>query len=120
MTSAKKSDPVPPGMQIHPTALTCDIVCFSLLHTRTLPSANVIFEPSQRPRAEAEAMQFVNLSVGRRHDGLTVVGAVDPVLRRLSALLEADPLALLLLLLLRLGRRLQSNDRKCIKICPYV
>ena len=54
-------------------------------------------------------MQFVNLSVGR-HDGLTVVGAVDPVLRRLSALLEADPLALLLLLLLRLGRRLKKKS----------
>ena len=53
-------------------------------------------------------MQFVNLSVGRR-DGLTVVGAVDPVRRRLSALLEPDPLALLLLLLLRLGRCLQNN-----------
>ena len=65
-------------------------------------------------------MQFVNLSVGR-HDGLTVVGAVDPVLRRLSALLETDPLALLLLLLLRLGRRLQNNkERNWIKICPYV
>ena len=65
-------------------------------------------------------MQFVNLSV-ERHDGLTVVGAVDPVLCRLSALLEADPLALLLLLLLRLGRRLKKNQEgKWIKIWPYV